>query len=245
MYQSDSLLFTGVKPSRHFPIVSERCGRLLSPRGAPPSWSTWVSSSPFSTVPFREFHFVRCNGWMERHERDFKGVWIPRDIWLSEQLSSLLKYLVAWVLSSLSCSCSCSIFRDGRVETMSMSTTKSKRKMVFQQLANECGGCIRKGERGACVIKWGRHLRTVKNGDGSEEERTVSFLRSYRVFNAVQMEGIEFPEVEIEHPLDAGQRIARAEQTVAQMPAAASRQRTQHHTGLLPAQDRHRGHARV
>jgi hypothetical protein len=30
---------------------------------------------------------------MERHERDFKGVWIPRDIWLSEQLSIMEKVL--------------------------------------------------------------------------------------------------------------------------------------------------------
>ena len=28
-----------------------------------------------------------------RHERDFKGVWIPRDIWLSEQLSMMEKVL--------------------------------------------------------------------------------------------------------------------------------------------------------
>jgi len=30
---------------------------------------------------------------MERHERDFKGVWIPRDIWLSEHLSTMEKVL--------------------------------------------------------------------------------------------------------------------------------------------------------
>ena len=30
---------------------------------------------------------------MERHERDFKGVWIPREIWLSDQLSVMEKVL--------------------------------------------------------------------------------------------------------------------------------------------------------
>lgn len=30
---------------------------------------------------------------MERHERDFKGVWIPREIWLSEELSLMEKVL--------------------------------------------------------------------------------------------------------------------------------------------------------
>ena len=35
----------------------------------------------------------RYNAVMERHERDFKGVWIPRDIWLSDQLSLMEKVL--------------------------------------------------------------------------------------------------------------------------------------------------------
>lgn len=30
---------------------------------------------------------------MERHERDFKGVWIPREIWLSSELSLMEKVL--------------------------------------------------------------------------------------------------------------------------------------------------------
>src|SRR5882757_8974081 len=30
---------------------------------------------------------------MERMERDFKGVWIPREIWLSEELSLMEKVL--------------------------------------------------------------------------------------------------------------------------------------------------------
>ena len=36
---------------------------------------------------------MRYYEWVERHERDFKGVWIPRDIWLSEQLSMMEKVL--------------------------------------------------------------------------------------------------------------------------------------------------------
>jgi hypothetical protein len=30
---------------------------------------------------------------MERHERDFKGVWIPREVWLSDELSLMEKVL--------------------------------------------------------------------------------------------------------------------------------------------------------
>lgn len=89
--------------------------------------------------------------------------------------------------------------------------------MTFRQ-TKERGGSIRKGEHGAIVMKWGRHQRAVKNGDGSEEKKTQFFLKSYRVFNAVQIEGIEFPPVESGPKLDATQRIVSAEQIVAKMP---------------------------
>ena len=89
--------------------------------------------------------------------------------------------------------------------------------MTFRQ-TQERNGCVRKGERGAFVMKWGRHKKSVKNGDGSEEEKTVFFLKTYRVFNAAQIDGIEFPAVESGPPLDSSQRITRAEQIIAQMP---------------------------
>jgi len=89
--------------------------------------------------------------------------------------------------------------------------------MTFRQ-ANERGGGVRKGERGAGVMKWGRHQKAVKNGDGTDEKKTVFFLKSYRVFNATQIEGIEFPSAESGPQLDPSQRIARAGEIVAQMP---------------------------
>jgi len=36
---------------------------------------------------------MRYNGVMERMQRDFKGVWIPSEIWLSEKLSLIEKVL--------------------------------------------------------------------------------------------------------------------------------------------------------
>ena len=89
--------------------------------------------------------------------------------------------------------------------------------MTFRQ-AQERAGCVRKGERGALVMKFGRWDKAVKNGDGTEDKKTTLFLKSYRVFNATQIEGIEFPPVESGPQLDASQRITRAEQIVAQMP---------------------------
>ena len=89
--------------------------------------------------------------------------------------------------------------------------------MTFRQ-ARERGGSVRKAERGAVVMKFGRYDKAVKNGDGTEDSKTTLFLKSYRVFNATQIEGIEFPLVESGLQLDASQRITRAEQLVAQMP---------------------------
>lgn len=89
--------------------------------------------------------------------------------------------------------------------------------MTFRQV-NECEGRIRKGEHGTPVMKWGRYDRKVKNGEGSEEKKTTFFLRSYRVFNAVQIEGIEFPTAEKGSELDPAKRIAQAEQLVENMP---------------------------
>ena len=89
--------------------------------------------------------------------------------------------------------------------------------MTFRQ-ANDCGGCVRKGERGALVMKFGLHDKAVKNGDGTEDKKTTLFLKSYRVFNSEQIDGIEFPPVEVRPQLDASQRIARAEHIVTQMP---------------------------
>ncbi len=89
--------------------------------------------------------------------------------------------------------------------------------MTIRQ-ANERGGCVRKGEHGAIVMKFGRYDRAEKNGDGTEDKKTTLFLKSYRVFNASQIDGIEFPPVETGPQLDPKQRIQRAEQIVTQMP---------------------------
>lgn len=89
--------------------------------------------------------------------------------------------------------------------------------MTFRQ-ANERGGSIRKGEHGATVMKWGRQEKAAPNGNATEEKKARFFLKSYRVFNASQIEGIEFPPVENGPQLDPSQRIARAQEIVEKMP---------------------------
>jgi len=89
--------------------------------------------------------------------------------------------------------------------------------MTFRQV-QERGGKVRQGEHGTPVMKWGRYEKSLKNGDGTEEKKSTFYLKSYRVFNAVQIEGIQFPEPEQRPALEPAQRLARAEQIVAQMP---------------------------
>ncbi len=45
------------------------------------------------SIRFGEFQGLRYNVSMERYSRDFKGVWIPKEIWLSDKLSLMEKVL--------------------------------------------------------------------------------------------------------------------------------------------------------
>ena len=67
--------------------------------------------------------------------------------------------------------------------------------MTFKQ-ALDYGACVRKGERGTMVIKYGTVLRdedgaTVKEGQGEEDARRVGYIRAYTVFNATQIDGLD------------------------------------------------------
>ncbi|HZH99323.1 MAG TPA: zincin-like metallopeptidase domain-containing protein, partial [Fimbriimonadaceae bacterium] len=89
--------------------------------------------------------------------------------------------------------------------------------MTFRQ-AQERGGSVRKGEHGSIVLKFGQFEKISRTPEGAEEKRQARFLKSYRVFNAVQIDGITFPQPEIGPQLASSQRIARAEAIAAEMP---------------------------
>ena len=54
-----------------------------------------------------------------------------------------------------------------------------------------------RGEMGSLVVKYG----TYETENESGEEQKGGFLKSYTVFNSLQIEGIEFPSVEIRPPV--------------------------------------------
>jgi antirestriction protein ArdC len=88
--------------------------------------------------------------------------------------------------------------------------------MTYRQ-ALERGGHVRKGERGATVVKYG----TFDAEQPAEEEsakRKRGYLRSFTVFNATQIEGIAFPATDLQKPLASHERVERAEAIVRGMP---------------------------
>lgn len=91
--------------------------------------------------------------------------------------------------------------------------------MTYRQ-ALERGGHVRKGERGALVVKYGTFNPKDARADGSDDERKRKgmFLRTFTVFNAAQIEGIQFPESAQSPSLAAEQRNERAEAIVKAMP---------------------------
>jgi len=91
--------------------------------------------------------------------------------------------------------------------------------LTFRQ-AQERGGHVRKGERGAHVIKVGESKSSTEDegsDDSAQPQRKRLFLREYTVFNATQIEGIEFPATPGIPALSPNERIEAAEQVVSEM----------------------------
>ena len=85
--------------------------------------------------------------------------------------------------------------------------------------AKELGGHVKKDERGSLVIKYGTY---TKEAEGAQPEQATveerKFLRAYTVFNASQIEGIEFPKPVALPEFTPSERCARAREIVAGMP---------------------------
>jgi len=83
--------------------------------------------------------------------------------------------------------------------------------LTYKQ-AQELGGHVRKGEKGSLVVYADTITRSEDREDGSEEERTIPFMKGYTVFNAEQVEGLPQHFYALAAPaLDPVARNARAE----------------------------------
>ena len=77
--------------------------------------------------------------------------------------------------------------------------------LTFKQ-ARLKGGVVRRGEKGTAIIFW--KFTEEKDGDGKEIKKAL--LRYYMVFNAAQVDGVDFPAPEVRaefEPLDACEKI--------------------------------------
>lgn len=84
--------------------------------------------------------------------------------------------------------------------------------LTYQQ-AKQKGGQVRKGEKGYPVVKYG--VQKKKDEGGTEETRR--YLRLYTVFNASQIDGIDFPTPDFP-PFTAATKSYVARAIVSQMP---------------------------
>lgn len=85
--------------------------------------------------------------------------------------------------------------------------------------AKELGGQVRKGEKGALVVKcgtWSRKTKTEADEAAEKEER--HYLKAYTVFNACQIDGIDFPAPKPIAPQNRGRELEEAERIVQGMP---------------------------
>lgn len=80
---------------------------------------------------------------------------------------------------------------------------------TFKQ-AKAHGGCVRKGEKSTRVMLW-RPISITETDDATGEERAKKILvaRSYCVFNAAQIEGLQTPE-----PCDRAANLDHVEQVI-------------------------------
>lgn len=93
--------------------------------------------------------------------------------------------------------------------------------LTFLQ-ARELGGCVRKGERGMLILKVGTYNDQEHESDTPDDatDRTIKrrFLRAYIVFNACQIDGIDFPRPPEPETFTPSAMAEKAASIVAAMP---------------------------
>jgi antirestriction protein ArdC len=89
--------------------------------------------------------------------------------------------------------------------------------LTYRQ-AQELGGHVRKGEKGAMIVKYGQFPIRDEPVDANVKPRMGLYLKTFTVFNACQIEGVEFPPPPENARPNPSERIERAEAIVKAMP---------------------------
>lgn len=76
--------------------------------------------------------------------------------------------------------------------------------LTFEQ-AKKLGGMVKKGSKGTTIFFWDKFVKKTgeKNAKGEDVTKSMFFLKSWTIFNAEQIDGIEFKQPEkIENLID-------------------------------------------
>ncbi|GHD21274.1 ArdC family protein [Tianweitania populi] len=85
---------------------------------------------------------------------------------------------------------------------------------TFKQ-ALALNACVKKGERGTFVVYAGSMEKTEQSETGEDIERRIPFLKSYAVFNAEQIEGLDAKYYPVApEPKATGERLAQVDRFV-------------------------------
>jgi antirestriction protein ArdC len=102
--------------------------------------------------------------------------------------------------------------------------------LTFRQVSR-LGGSVRKGEKACPVIFWKqRKIEDEKSG----EERKISMLRFYHVFNVAQCDGLKFTPAPVE---TTGNGVSKPEEIVAHMPQPPLMKHGMTHAFYSPRED--------
>lgn len=89
--------------------------------------------------------------------------------------------------------------------------------LTFRQ-AQEMGGSVRKGEKGSLIVKYGEYDKKDDERQEGEEPQRRGYLKGYWVFNACQIDGIDFPPPPQPQPTNESEQCALARRIVDGMP---------------------------
>ena len=84
---------------------------------------------------------------------------------------------------------------------------------VSYKQAEELGGHVKKGEKSTMVVFW-KQITVEGKNEEKETEKTIPFLRYYRIFNVEQCEGIDPKKIPTTEVNPIFQSIPACEQTV-------------------------------
>jgi antirestriction protein ArdC len=124
-------------------------------------------------------------------------------------------------------------YRGVNLLLLSLSPFADHRWLTYRQ-ALSLGGNVRRGERATEVVFW---KPTDVIEEGGEAKRRPPILRTYKVFNVLQCEGIAVPALSEETRLCVEDRIPRAETVLRFMPSPPKVEEGQRSAWYSPSND--------